>query len=130
MARAPPSPLPPALSQGEYVLQFGSSFSWVISETARLVFSVPFPSVEILKVCTRDVIKCPIKKFLILIKKVEEIPDLVSPLEQVWVYIFGLPERDKRDHILKAVLEPVGKLLTADEVSLVGDGPARVEILC
>ncbi|KAE8804859.1 putative cadmium/zinc-transporting ATPase 3 [Hordeum vulgare] len=86
----------------------GSSFSWVISETARLVFSVPFPSVEILKVCTRDVIKCPINKFLILIKKVEEIPDLVSPLEQVWVYIFGLPERDKRDHILKAVLEPVG----------------------
>ncbi|KAI5006493.1 hypothetical protein ZWY2020_033736 [Hordeum vulgare] len=33
-------------------------------------------------------------------------------------------------HILKAISEPMGKLVTADLASFEDDGPARIEILC
>ncbi|KAI4972226.1 hypothetical protein ZWY2020_003151 [Hordeum vulgare] len=107
-----------------------SSFSWVVSETAPLVFSVPFPFAEIFNVCTRGIIKCPINKFLICIKKAKETPNPVPPLERVWIYIFGLPKGGKGDHILEAVSDPVGKLPMVIVDSMVGDGSTRVEILC
>uniref|UniRef100_A0A8R7UFB5 Uncharacterized protein n=1 Tax=Triticum urartu TaxID=4572 RepID=A0A8R7UFB5_TRIUA len=44
--------------------------------------------------------------------------------------IYGLPSGGKREDILKAISEPVGKILTVDLDSLEGDGPARVELLC
>ena len=37
-------------------------------------------------------------------------PDPVPPLEQVWLFIYGLPEGSKQEHILKVVSEPIGKL--------------------
>lgn len=43
---------------------------------------------------------------------------------------YGLPRGAKLEHILKAVSEPVGKLLTVDLTFLEGDGPARIEVLC
>ncbi|KAE8804698.1 hypothetical protein D1007_19255 [Hordeum vulgare] len=81
-------------------------------------------------VYTREIIKCPINKFLIFIKKAEATSDPVPPLEQAWVFIYGLPEGGKCDHILKAVSEQVGKLLTYGVDSLAGDGPTRIKILC
>ncbi|KAI4987248.1 hypothetical protein ZWY2020_020048 [Hordeum vulgare] len=64
-------------------------------------------------------------------------PDPVPPLEKVWVLVYGLPRGGsaapwggKLTHILKAISEPVGKLITADQASFEDDGPARIEILC
>ncbi|KAI4974998.1 hypothetical protein ZWY2020_048605 [Hordeum vulgare] len=64
-------------------------------------------------------------------------PDPVPPLEKVWVLVYGLPRGGsaaprggKLPHILKAISEPVGKLITADMASFEDDGPARIEILC
>lgn len=107
-----------------------SALSWEVTETAPMVFLVPFPSAEMLNVCTRDNVKCPIHKFLISIQKAEVEPDAVPPLARVWMFIYGLPKGGKHNHILKAVSEPVGKLLTVDLDSLEGDGPARIEVLC
>ncbi|KAI5012457.1 hypothetical protein ZWY2020_024723 [Hordeum vulgare] len=39
------------------------------------------------------------------------------------------PRGGKLTHILKAISEPVGKLITADLASFEDDGPARIEIL-
>ncbi|KAI5005897.1 hypothetical protein ZWY2020_033140 [Hordeum vulgare] len=64
-------------------------------------------------------------------------PGPVPPLEKVWVLVYGLPRGynaalrgGKLTHILKAILEPVGKLITADLASFEDDGPARIEIIC
>ncbi|XP_073364657.1 uncharacterized protein [Aegilops tauschii subsp. strangulata] len=112
-------------------------FSWVVTETAPLVFSLSFPSAELLRVCTHDNIKCPLKKFLISVKEATAEPDSVPPLTAVWVLVYGLPKGSrlaprggKLEHILKAVSEPVGKLLSVDLASLEGDDPARIEVLC
>ncbi|KAE8768663.1 hypothetical protein D1007_59843 [Hordeum vulgare] len=115
----------------------GSDFAWEVTETAPLVFSVPFPSAELLRVCSHDVIRCPINQFLISIHAAAEEPDPVPPLEKVWVLFYGLPRGGelaprggKLTHILKAISEPVGKLVTVDLASFKDDGPARIEILC
>ncbi|KAI4974950.1 hypothetical protein ZWY2020_048557 [Hordeum vulgare] len=64
-------------------------------------------------------------------------PDPVPPLEKVWVLVYGLsrggsaaPRGGKLTHILKAISEPVGKLITTDLASFEDDGPAHIEILC
>ncbi|KAI5022073.1 hypothetical protein ZWY2020_058803 [Hordeum vulgare] len=64
-------------------------------------------------------------------------PDPVLPLEKVWVLVYGLPRGGsaaprggKLTHILKAIFEPVGKLITADLTSFEDDGPTQIEILC
>ncbi|KAE8815018.1 hypothetical protein D1007_07733 [Hordeum vulgare] len=64
-------------------------------------------------------------------------PDPVLPLEKVWVLVYGLPRGGsaaprggKLTHILKAISEPVGKLITTDLASFEDDGLARIEILC
>ncbi|KAE8808536.1 hypothetical protein D1007_14923 [Hordeum vulgare] len=64
-------------------------------------------------------------------------PNPVPPLEKVWVLVYGLPRGGsaaprggKLTHILKAISEPVGKMITADLASFEDDGPARIEILC
>ncbi|KAI4987659.1 hypothetical protein ZWY2020_028417 [Hordeum vulgare] len=63
-------------------------------------------------------------------------PDPVPLLEKVWVLVYGLPRGGsaaprggKLTHILKAISELVGKLITADLASFEDDGPARIEIL-
>ncbi|KAI4973633.1 hypothetical protein ZWY2020_041414 [Hordeum vulgare] len=40
------------------------------------------------------------------------------------------PGGGKLAHILKAISEPMGKLVTGDMASFEDDGPARIEILC
>ncbi|KAE8809575.1 hypothetical protein D1007_13868 [Hordeum vulgare] len=114
-----------------------SSFAWEVTETAPLVFSVPFPSAELLRVCSHDFIRCPINKFMISVKAAATEPDPVPPLEKVWVLVYGLPRGvsaaprgGKLTHILKAISEPVGNLITADLASFEDDGPAHIEILC
>ncbi|KAI4984294.1 hypothetical protein ZWY2020_054575 [Hordeum vulgare] len=114
-----------------------SDFTWEVTETAPLVFSVPFPSAELLRVCSHDFIRCPTNKFLISVHAATAGPELVPPLEKVWVLVYGLPRGGpgaprggKLMHILKVISEPVGKLVTADLASLEDDGPARIEILC
>ncbi|KAI5000735.1 hypothetical protein ZWY2020_010694 [Hordeum vulgare] len=114
-----------------------SSFAWEVTETAPLVFSVPFPSAELLRVCSHDFIRCPINKFMISVKVAATEPDPVPPLEKVWVLVYGLPRGvsaaprgGKLTHILKAISEPVGNLITADLASFEDDGPAHIEILC
>ncbi|KAE8767139.1 hypothetical protein D1007_61546 [Hordeum vulgare] len=114
-----------------------SEFAWEVTETSPLVFSVPFPSVKLLLVCSHDVIRCPINKFMISVKPATAEPDPVPPLEKVWVLIYGLPRGGsaaprggKLTHILRAISEPVGKLITADLASFKDDGPACIEILC
>lgn len=108
-----------------------------MTETAPLVFSVPFPSAELLRVCSHDVIRCPINKFLISVRAAAAEPDPVPPLAKLWVLVYGLPRGGrsaprggKLEHILKAISEPVGKLVSADLASFEDDGPARIEILC
>ncbi|KAI4986108.1 hypothetical protein ZWY2020_018738 [Hordeum vulgare] len=114
-----------------------SEFTWEVTETAPLVFSVPFPSAELLRVCSHDLIRCPINKILISVHAAAVELDHVPPLEKVWVLFYGLPRGNrpasrggKLEHILKAISEPVGKLVTADLASFEDDGPARIEILC
>ncbi|KAI4990489.1 hypothetical protein ZWY2020_038852 [Hordeum vulgare] len=101
-----------------YICDFcGSDFSWEVTEAAPLVFSVPFPSAELLRVCSHDFIRYPINQFLISIHAAAAEPDPVPPLEKVWVLVFDLPRGGgsasrggKLTHILKAISEPVGKL--------------------
>ncbi|KAE8776982.1 hypothetical protein D1007_50344 [Hordeum vulgare] len=114
-----------------------SEFAWEVTEASPLVFSVPFPSVELLRVCLHDFIRCPINKFMISVHAAAAEPDPVPPLEKVWVLVFGLlrggsvaPRAGKLTHILKAISEPVRKLITADLASFEDDGPARIKILC
>ncbi|KAI4987552.1 hypothetical protein ZWY2020_020352 [Hordeum vulgare] len=78
----------------------------------------------------------PINKFLISVHAVTVEPEPVSSLEKVWVLVYSLPRGGraaprggKLTHILKAISEPVGKLVTADLSSFEDDGPARIEIL-
>ncbi|KAI5012760.1 hypothetical protein ZWY2020_025026 [Hordeum vulgare] len=73
---------------------------------------------------------------MISVKAAAAEPDLVPPLEKVWVLVYGLPRGGsaaprggKLTHILKAISEPVGKLITADLASFEDDGPARIDIL-
>ncbi|KAI5019374.1 hypothetical protein ZWY2020_044262 [Hordeum vulgare] len=114
-----------------------SEFAWEVTETAPLVFSVPFPSAELLRFCSHDLIRCPINKFMTSVHAAAAEPDPVPPLEKVWVLVYGLPRGGsvaprggKLTHILKAISETVGKLITADLASFEDDGPARIEILC
>ncbi|KAI4976539.1 hypothetical protein ZWY2020_050146 [Hordeum vulgare] len=114
-----------------------SEFTWEVTETAPLVFSVPFHSAELLRVCSHDFIRCPINKFLIFVHAATAGRDLVPPLEKVWMLVYGLhrgvlaaPRGGKLTHILKAVSEPVGKFVTADFASCEVDSPARIEMLC
>ncbi|KAI5016132.1 hypothetical protein ZWY2020_005983 [Hordeum vulgare] len=114
-----------------------SSFAWEVTETPPLVFLVPFPSAELLRVCSHDVIRFPINKLMISVKATTAELDPVPPLEKVWVLVYGLPRGrsaapwgGKLTHILKAISEPVGKLITADLASFEDDDPARIEILC
>ncbi|KAE8777070.1 hypothetical protein D1007_50176 [Hordeum vulgare] len=74
---------------------------------------------------------------MISVKAAAAEPDPVPPLEKVWVLVYGLPRGGsaaprggKLIHILKAISEPVGNLITADLASFEDDGPARIEILC
>ncbi|KAE8769423.1 hypothetical protein D1007_58974 [Hordeum vulgare] len=115
----------------------GFEFAWELTETAPLVFSVPFPSAELLRVCSHGPIRCPLNQFLISVQAATSEPDPVPPLEKVWVLVYGLPRGGsaaprggKLTHILKAISEPVGKLIIADLASFEDDGPARIEILC
>ncbi|KAI4979929.1 hypothetical protein ZWY2020_016682 [Hordeum vulgare] len=114
-----------------------SEFTWEVTDTGPLVFSVPFSSAELLRVCSHDFIRCPINKFLIFVRAAMAEPELVPPLEKVWVLVYGLPRGGsaaprggKLTHLLKAISEPVGMLITADLASFEDDGPSRIEILC
>uniref|UniRef100_A0A8I6XGH1 CCHC-type domain-containing protein n=1 Tax=Hordeum vulgare subsp. vulgare TaxID=112509 RepID=A0A8I6XGH1_HORVV len=144
---APEQPIPDGLvisadiirdELAAYIGDFrGSEFAWEVSETAPLVFSVPFPSAEILRVCSHGPIRCPINQLMICVQAATAEPDPVPPLEKVWVLVYGLPRGGsvaprggKLTHILKAISEHVGKLITADLASFEDDGPARIEILC
>ncbi|KAI4962969.1 hypothetical protein ZWY2020_020581 [Hordeum vulgare] len=144
---APEQVLPPGLvisadliqvELAAYIGDFGDSeFTWEVTEMAPLVFSVPFPSTEMLWVSSHDFIRCPTNKFLISVHAAVAEPELVPPLERLWVLVYGLPRgglgaprAGKLTHILKAISEPVGKRVTADLASFEDDGPARIEILC
>ncbi|KAI4972022.1 hypothetical protein ZWY2020_002947 [Hordeum vulgare] len=101
-----------------------------------MIFSVPFPSVELLRVCSHDLVRCPLNKFLISVQAAAAEPDPVPPLEKVWVLVYGLPRGGrsaprggKLAHILKMISDPVVKLVTADLASFEDDGPTRIEIL-
>ncbi|KAI4993265.1 hypothetical protein ZWY2020_007578 [Hordeum vulgare] len=104
----------------------GSEFAWEVTETAPLVFSAPFPSAELLRVCSHGPIRCPLNQLLISVQAATSEPDPVPPLEKVWVLVYGLPRGGgsaaprggKLTHILKAISEPVGKLITTDLASL------------
>ncbi|KAI4973554.1 hypothetical protein ZWY2020_041082 [Hordeum vulgare] len=113
-----------------------SEFAWEVTETAPLVFSVPFPSVELLRVCSHDLIRCPMNKFMISVQAAAAAPNAIQPLEKVWVLVYGLPRGGraaprggKNTHILKAISEAVGKLITADLASFEDDGPTRIDPL-
>ncbi|KAI4998876.1 hypothetical protein ZWY2020_054218 [Hordeum vulgare] len=115
----------------------GSESAWEVTETAPLVYSVPFPSAKLLWVCSHGPIRCPINQLLISVQAATSEPDPVPPLEKVWVLVYGLPRGGiaaprvgKLTHILKAISEPVGKLITADLASFEDDGPACINILC
>ncbi|KAE8799372.1 hypothetical protein D1007_25312 [Hordeum vulgare] len=68
-----------------------SKFAWEVTETAPLVFSVPFPSAELLRVCSHGPIRCPLNQLLISVQAATSEPDPVPPLEKVWVLVYGLP---------------------------------------
>ncbi|KAE8782109.1 hypothetical protein D1007_44488 [Hordeum vulgare] len=115
----------------------GSDFAWEVTETAPLVFSVPFPSAELVRVCSHDVIRFPINQFLISIHAAAAEPDPVPLLEKVWVLVYGLPRGGesaprggKLTLILKAIFDPVGKLVTTDLASFKDDSPTHIQILC
>ncbi|KAI5007327.1 hypothetical protein ZWY2020_050772 [Hordeum vulgare] len=144
---APEQPIPDGLviladiirdELAAYIGDFrGSEFAWEVTETAPLVFSVPFPSAELLRVCSHGPIRCTINQLMICVQAATAEPDPVPPLEKVWVLVYGLPRGGsaaprggKLTHILKAISEPVGKLITTDLASFEDDGPARIEILC
>lgn len=108
-----------------------SSFTWEVRETAPSVFSVPFPSAEMLRLFTRfDEIPFRLHKFMVTVKEASSAPGPDFFLSRVWISISGLPKEAKLDHILKMVSEPVGKMVAVDVGSLEGDGPARIQILC
>ncbi|KAE8817160.1 putative retrotransposon protein [Hordeum vulgare] len=60
----------------------GSKFAWEVTETAPLVFSAPFPSAELLRVCSHGPIRCPLNQLLISVQAATSEPDPVPPLEK------------------------------------------------
>ncbi|KAI5015967.1 hypothetical protein ZWY2020_005594 [Hordeum vulgare] len=82
---------------------YGSEFAWEVTETAPMIFSVPFPSAELLRVYSHGPIRCPINQLMICVQAATAEPDPIP-----------LPE----------------KLMIADLASFEDDGPARIEILC
>ncbi|KAE8766392.1 hypothetical protein D1007_62384 [Hordeum vulgare] len=75
-----------------YISDFcDSEFMWEVTQTAPLVFSVPFPSAELLRLCSHDFICCPTNEFLISVHAAKAEPELDPPLEKVWVLVYGLP---------------------------------------
>ncbi|KAE8820220.1 hypothetical protein D1007_01938 [Hordeum vulgare] len=83
-----------------------------------------------LRVCTRDNIKCLINKFLGSIQEARVEPDPVVPLAHVWIIVYGLPRGAKVERILKAVSEPTCKLLRVDLQSLEGHVLTLIKVLC
>jgi hypothetical protein len=57
-------------------------------------------------------------------------PVTVATLAEVWVRIHGIPEEAGSEHILELISQTIGKLVTVDPLSLPGDGPVRMLILC
>nr|XP_040258217.2 atherin-like [Aegilops tauschii subsp. strangulata] len=57
----------------------GSDFTSEVTETAPLVFSVPFP--KLLRVCSHDFVRCPISKILISVRATDAEPDPVPSME-------------------------------------------------
>ena len=41
--------------------------------------------------------------------------EAASSLSLAWLYIYGMPEEAKQDHIIKPVSEAIGKLMVIDE---------------
>ncbi|KAI4991621.1 hypothetical protein ZWY2020_040007 [Hordeum vulgare] len=73
-----------------YIGEFrDSDFALEVTETAPLVFSIPFSSAELLWVCSHDLIRCPINKFMISVQAAAAEPDPVPPVEKVWVLFYG-----------------------------------------
>ncbi|KAE8769426.1 hypothetical protein D1007_58977 [Hordeum vulgare] len=91
----------------------GFEFALELTETAPLVFSVPFPSAELLRSLTPSL---PWRRY-----------GSLSTASRGGGS--AAPRGGKLTHILKAISEPVGKLITADLASFEDDGPARIEIL-
>ncbi|KAI4996638.1 hypothetical protein ZWY2020_051558 [Hordeum vulgare] len=60
----------------------GSEFAWEVTETAPLVFSVPFPSAELLRIYSHGPIRCPLNQLLISVQAAMSEPDPVPPLEK------------------------------------------------
>ncbi|KAI4999051.1 hypothetical protein ZWY2020_059534 [Hordeum vulgare] len=114
-----------------YISDFrDSEFMWEVTQTAPLVFSVPFPSAELLRLCSHDFICCPTNEFLISVHAAKAEPELVPPLGKVWVLIYGLPRGGplaprggKLTHIVKPISESMGKPLIVDLASFEDDGP-------
>ncbi|KAE8791846.1 Heparanase-like protein 2 [Hordeum vulgare] len=135
---APEQVLPPGLVMSADLIQVelaayngdfrDSEFTWEVTETAPLIFSVPFPSAELLRVCSHEFIRCPINKFLISVCAATAELELVPPLEKVWVLVYGLPRGGsaaqrggKHTHILKAISEPGRRLTFEIESPAAGD---------
>jgi hypothetical protein len=60
-------------------------------------------------------------------------PAWIQKLQQnysVWVKIFNIPEKAREKIIVKEVASLVGKPAIVDELSLIKDGPVRVQVLC
>ncbi|KAE8799204.1 hypothetical protein D1007_25491 [Hordeum vulgare] len=107
------------------------SFSWVVREVSPRVFSVPYPSEEMLCFCTHfEKIQLRLHKFWVSVREASEVPEPEISLSRVWVSIVGLSSEARLDFILKMVSEPIGKMVAVDVGLLEGEGPARIRVLC
>jgi hypothetical protein len=49
-------------------------------------------------------------------------PKTISSLSLAWVKIHGMPDEAKKDYIIKAISEAMGKMMAIDEWSLTREG--------
>uniref|UniRef100_A0A804R877 CCHC-type domain-containing protein n=2 Tax=Zea mays TaxID=4577 RepID=A0A804R877_MAIZE len=75
-------------------------------------------------------LEMPIYRFRVKIGKTSVDPKASAELQSVWVKIFNIPEKAREKIIVKEVASLVGKPVTVDELSLIKDGPVRVQVLC
>jgi hypothetical protein len=75
-------------------------------------------------------LEMPIYRFRVKIGKTSVDPKASAELQSVWVKIFNIPEKAREKIIVKEVASLVGKPVIVDELSLIKDGPVRVQVLC
>ncbi|SPT17623.1 unnamed protein product [Triticum aestivum] len=110
---------------------FEGEWDWQVTAVGENLFSIVFPNKALLRMATRsgklflslNNILAEIKESLLEEPKAEIMPD-------VWVKLWGVPPKHRREDRLLAGTVMIGRPMEVDKASLVGLGPVRMRFAC